>query len=80
MLFHGTTVFNRTPRHMYNGGIVKPHKNMSTKQKRTDSLMVMLSPNELVIPRRDKYGHNLATLVRRNLMRQGIMLPGFRKK
>ena len=84
MKFKGVAVHNphnpRTNVYM-KGGVVYPGRNMTAKQLSHDSVMAVLQPGELVIPKRfyqrsKRKWLNLAQRVGNDLRKDGIKLPG----
>ena len=82
MKFKGTKVYNPgKPREMRDGGYVVPSKNMTRNQLSHDSVLAVLAPSELVIPKRyyqrsKRKWVNLAQRVSNDLRAGGFMLPG----
>lgn len=78
MIFHGTPVWNEHPRHMRRGGRVQRAKGMTRRQLTHDSVLAVLQPGEIVIPKTYK-GRPLVGRVERALIRSNIWLPHFKK-
>lgn len=83
MKFKDTRVYNPgKPRDFYaDGGYVVPSKNMTRNQLSHDSVMAVLQPGEIVVPKRyyqrsKKKWVNLAQRVRNDMRAGGFMLPG----
>lgn len=51
MLFRGTKIYNAgSPWRYMSGGKIAQMRDMSDRQKKNDSLMIIAMPNELIIP------------------------------
>lgn len=80
--FKGTKVYNPgRAREMRDGGYVVPKNNMTRNQLSHDSVMAILQPGEIVIPKRyyqrsTRKWINLAQRVSNDLRAGGFMLPG----
>ena len=75
--FKGTPIYNhRHPRMFLNGGYVEPRSNLTLRQKKTDSILAMLQPGEVVIPVKHK-GKPLAKMIKKYLIKNNIILPNF---
>lgn len=81
MKFKDVKIYNNRPRQMLDGGYVVPSKHMTRNQLSHDSVMAILQPGEVVVPKRfyqrsKRKWVNLAQRVSNDLRAGGFVLPG----